>query len=858
MHGGIADYTEGCCRAELLPQAGLESGEGGWRQPKEVRLGGVLKFLPVELRGDSFEDAVGLAQMPLVVKAPDDKVMFSDEGFFPRLDGIVAEQAFVVGVIVEGGFVGDDQVVAVGGRLFENGVGVEEGGGDAGDLLVGIAAFKVVDGIRGRLGAGGLLDAFDYLAGGELLCVGWERNEESCDEQQFGLRVLREVHQLTHKEGAHKGCPFSIMKAMTRAGKWRFFAQLLAAFGVCVGCAVAQDSANGEWPNYGNDAGGMRYSPLAQIDRQNVAKLKVAWVFHTGEISDGKGGRRRTGFETTPIMVDGTLYLTTPFNRVIALDPATGKERWSYDPAIDLAGDYGDGLINRGVSTWVDASRAAGTPCHRRIFEATLDARLISLDAATGKPCSDFGGVGWVSLREVRGYIAGKYHMTSPPAVIDDLVVVGSAINDNDRVDMPSGVVRAFDVRTGALRWSWEPIPPNPPAVSAAAKTWRSGAANAWSVMAVDPERDLVFVPTGSASPDYYGGLRPGDDKWANSVVALHAKTGELVWGFQLVHHDLWDYDSASPPLLATLTHDGKRVPVVIQGNKTGMLYVLNRETGVPVFPVEERPVPQSDVPGEVTSPTQPFPVAPPPLVPQRLAAADAYGPTPADREACQAAIAKLRNQGVFTPPSLQGTLAVPGNLGGMNWSGYAFDPERGLLVVNTNNLPARVRLIPQDKVKGDNEDGDFARQEGAPYAMLRRFLQSPSDLPCGAPPWGTLAAIDMKEGTIPWQVPLGTMQDFGGKHGAVPAGSISLGGPIATAGGVVFIAGTTDSRIRAFDIETGKELWSAELPASGNAAPMTYSAGPHHKQYLVIAGGGHRAIPEEALGDALVAFALP
>jgi quinoprotein glucose dehydrogenase len=334
-----------------------------------------------------------------------------------------------------------------------------------------------------------------------------------------------------------------------------------------------QQASNGEWPNYGNDPGGMRYSTLTQISRENVSKLKVAWIFHTGDISDGSHGRRRSGFEATPIYVDGTLFFSTGFNRVIALDPETGKQRWAYDPKIDLTLEYGDGLINRGVSTWVD-SNGSSTRCHRRIYEATLDARLIALDAATGQPCPDFGERGQVDLRNVPGYRPGWYHMTSPPAIIDDLVVVGSAIDDNARAAMPSGLVRAFDVRTGALRWSWNPIPLAAAGSDKDKPTERqTGAANAWSIISVDPQRDLLFVPTGSASPDYYGGLRPGDDKWANSVVALHARTGTVAWGFQLVHHDLWDYDSAPAPLLATLHHEGQSVPVVIQGNKTGSLF---------------------------------------------------------------------------------------------------------------------------------------------------------------------------------------------------------------------------------------------------------------------------------------------
>jgi quinoprotein glucose dehydrogenase len=644
----------------------------------------------------------------------------------------------------------------------------------------------------------------------------------------------------------------------------------ILVFLVGLACSVFSASFFGQsvsdtnWPYYGGDAGGMRYSPLTQINSANVSKLKVAWALHTGDISDGKHGKQRSGFETTPILVDATMFFTTGFNRVIAIDPVNGKLKWSYDPKIDPTWDYGDALVNRGVATWLDANRTGNSegPCRRRIYEATLDARLIALDGATGIPCPDFGDKGEVSLRDVARYAPGRYHMTSPPAVIDDLVVVGSAINDNNRVNMPSGVVRAFDARTGALRWSWEPLQKNDPDAPSGKGTtgkWQTGAGNAWSIMAVDPGRDLIFVPTGSASPDYYGGLRPGDNMWANSVVALRGKTGEFVWGFQLVHHDLWDYDTASPPLLATLPRDGKQVPVVIQGNKTGFLFVLNRDTGVPVFPVVERPVPQSDVSGEVTSPTQPFPEAPPPLAPQKLSADGVWGANPADRETCEKWIRSFRNEGIFTPPSLQGTLAVPGNIGGMTWSGYAFDPRRNLLVVPTNNIAAVARLIPRDKLdeaRQSGEDGDYAQQTGAPYGMYRHFLQASSDLPCSPPPWGMLSAVDLNEGKIKWQVPLGSMQNFGGGHDDVPPGSIGFGGPIVTAGGLAFIAGTFDPFIRAFDMQTGKEVWKAQLPASGNATPMTYSM--QGRQYLVIAAGGHPKITEEALSDALIAFRLP
>jgi quinoprotein glucose dehydrogenase len=630
---------------------------------------------------------------------------------------------------------------------------------------------------------------------------------------------------------------------------------------------------NGDWAYVGHDAGGMRYSPLKQINVDNVKNLRVAWTYHVGDISDGKGFARRSGFETTPILVDGTLFLTTPFNRVIALDPETGKEKWTFDPMVDIVAGYGDGLINRGVATWLDSKRVKGAPCRRRIFEATLDARLIALDAASGTPCVDFGNRGQVSLRDVARYQPGRYHMTSAPEVIDDLVVVGSAIDDNSRADMPGGVVRAYNARTGRLAWKWEPLPPNDNSKSSdtqnpndngpqrATKIWRTGAGNAWTGMAVDAERGLVFVPTGSASPDYYGGLRLGDDKWADSIVALRAKTGEMAWGFQLVHHDLWDYDTASPPLLATVKHDGKDVPVVIQGNKTGLLYVLNRDTGVPVFPVEEKPVPQSDVPGEVTSPTQPFPSAPPALVPQSIVASDAWGVTDEDRDYCRQYLSGLRDEGIFTPPSLKGTLTIPGNVGGMNWSGSAYDPVHGWLLVNTNNLPAYVRMIPRDKFDEESdanvEHGEYADQYGTPYGMVRTFIFAKAHrLPCVAPPWGTLAAVDMNAGTIKWQVPLGSLAPT---KSMVPKGAPSLGGPIVTAGGLVFIAGTLiDPELRAFNVETGAEVWKTDLPTAGGATPMTYQVRASGKQYVVIAAGGHAKVTEEKQRDELIAFTLP
>jgi quinoprotein glucose dehydrogenase len=621
-----------------------------------------------------------------------------------------------------------------------------------------------------------------------------------------------------------------------------------------------------DWPEYAGTWEAQHYSPLTQINRENVGHLKVAWTYHTGDVSDGKGNvPSTTAFEATPILVEGTLYVCSPFNRVIALDPETGVERWSYDPKVDLSGRYANQLICRGVSTWLDPERGKDQVCRRRVFTSTNDARLIALDARTGQPCPDFGDEGTVDLTEGVGSILwlGEYQLTSLPAIVHDLVILGSAVSDNARTDAPSGVVRAFDVRSGELRWSWDPVPEGFAETEAARKDgadWVLGTPNVWAPMAVDEGRDLLFIPTGNPAPDYFGGNRGGIDHYGSSVVALRASTGEVVWAFQTVHHDLWDFDVPAQPTLATIVRNGRTMPGVIQATKMGHLFVLHRETGAPLFPVEERPVPQDGVPGEILSPTQPFPVKPPALTYQDLEPDDAWGITPWDRRACRRKIESLRFDGIFTPPTLQGSLMYPGNAGGSNWGGVAVDPERQLVVANMSHLPFVVTLLPAkdyERERAANPGVEISPQRGTPYAMRREPLLSPLGLPCNPPPWGTLAAVDLVSGDIRWQVPLGTPRDIAPVPIPIRMGVPNLGGPLVTASGLVFIGAAMDNYLRAFDVETGEELWKGRLPAGGQASPMTYRPREAGKQYIVIAAGGHGR-SGTTLGDEVVAYTLP
>lgn len=622
-------------------------------------------------------------------------------------------------------------------------------------------------------------------------------------------------------------------------------------------------AGTGQWTSYGSDPGGSRYSDADQITPENVRRLKVAWTYRTGDLESKAAAMSDSGFEATPILAAGSVIFCTPFNEIVALDPATGRQKWRYDPKVSLTMIPGNAYVCRGVSYWRDTKAPADVPCASRIFMGTVDARLIAVDALTGRRCRDFGQDG--QLRVDPGKTLewpGEYAVNSAPAILADTVVIGSSISDNRRVDAPHGTVRAFDARTGALRWDFDPIPRR--AMDPDIKTWRGtppaeGQANVWSTISVDVKRNIVFLPTSSPSVDYYGGNRPGDNRNADSVVALNGDTGRLIWAFQTVHHNVWDYDVPSQPGLYTIRKDGKLRDVVVTVTKTGFVFVLDRETGVPVFPVEERPVPQDGVPGEVLSPTQPFPVLPKPLAPSRISSKDVFGFTPWDKAACRRRVEALRSDGLFTPPSLGGSAQYPFTGGGANWGSAAFHPGRNVVIVNTNNLLGSVTLrrrADQATLKTQiPAKQEISNQFGTPYVMTRDMVMSPWGVPCVRPPWGRLHAIDMDTGQELWRTPLGTTRDLAPLGIALKWGVPNVGGPAVTAGGLVFIAATVDDYLRAFDIRTGRELWKGRLPAGGQATPMSYVW--EGRQYVLIAAGGN-ARSKTRLGDSVVAYALP
>jgi len=621
------------------------------------------------------------------------------------------------------------------------------------------------------------------------------------------------------------------------------------------------------WPAYGGDLGGQRFVTESLIGPDNVESMGHAWTYRHGDVSGPDDAiRSATAFENTPILAGNTLYFCTPFNRVIALDPATGVERWSFDPKIDLTGRYANQLVCRGVTEWVDDLAAPDSKCRRRILTATNDARLIAIDAESGEVCLGFGSKGEVDLNSGvgdQGWL-GEYQVTSAPVLVDDVIIVGSAVSDNGRIDAPSGVVRGFDARTGELKWAWDLAPPDFDYESGMVSDagYALGTPNVWAPMSVDEERGLVFVPTGNASPDYYKAERSNMNYFGSSIVALDGASGQVKWHFQTVHNDLWDFDVPAQPTLTTIEIDGELRPALVQATKMGLLFVLDRETGEPLLAVEEREVPtKGGPPEEVISNTQPFP-ATPILVRDTLEPSDAWGITPWDRARCREQISSYRFDGMYTPPSVQGTIMYPGNAGGSNWGGIAVDPIRQIAIVRSSDLAWVVRLIPRESFDSEREadsSHEYGPQIETPYGIRRDMLMSPLGLPCVPPPWGTVSAVDLRSGEILWQVPHGSVRDLAPVPIPLTWGTPGIGGPIVTDTGLIFIAAAMDDYLRAFDVETGEELWKGRLPAGGQATPMSYRLEFEDgsvRQYVVIAAGGHAGAGSR-LGDHLVAFAI-
>lgn len=606
------------------------------------------------------------------------------------------------------------------------------------------------------------------------------------------------------------------------------------------------------WPTYGGQPGGTQFSSLDQIDSGNVDQLELVWKFHSGDVSERTPDSHPTTMEATPILANDKLYYCTPLNNVIALNPATGALQWRFE--FDKSPDETVNPVYncRGVAYWESTNNIeASVACGKRVLQATDSGKLLALDADTGQLCENFGEDGIVDLNALDYRGEGRVSVTSAPAIVNDILVIGATVADNRYLDTADGLVRGFDVQTGQERWVWNPIPEH--------LSDRVGGANTWAPISVDTRRGWVFLPTSSPSYDAYGINRLVPIPDGNAVVALDASTGEKIWSYQIVHHDLWDYDLAAMPTLATIERDGEPLEVVIQPTKMGFTFVLERETGKPVFPVEERPVPQSDIPGEVASPTQRIPQLPEPTGRLEITAEDAWGALVFDRRDCRKQIENLRNDGLYTPPSERGSILYPSFLGGTNWGGIAYDHATGLAVMNSSDFPWAVRLIPRNKfdrsIHAHSGTATYI-MEGSPYVMTKWAVLSPLGMPCSPPPWGQLTAIDMHTGETRWQIPFGRVAVWAGLRSPSSWGGPNQGGPIITAGGLVFIGASLDSRFRAYELVSGELLWEAKLPAPATATPMTYEFGPDGRQYVVIAAGGHSSLGTR-LSDAILAYAL-
>lgn len=609
------------------------------------------------------------------------------------------------------------------------------------------------------------------------------------------------------------------------------------------------------WDSFHGQLNAQKYSPLTQITADNVGKLTKVWEFHTGDVSDGKGDTPATVWSATPIFANDTLYIGTPFDRLIALDPGTGKEKWHYDTKSSRKALTQPVLKNRGVSYWQAKNPVTGEACQKMVYMGTVDGKLFALDADSGKPCSDFADNGVLDLNQWNT-VNAKYPLSvlQPPTVVGNHLLIGWAGKDWAYAEAPPGTVFSVNARTGKLEWTFEAIP--------AEIRKRTGTANVWTHMSADEANGLVYLPVSSPSPNYWGGNRADAIPLGTSTTALDINTGKVVWSRQWVHHDVWDYDINSAPTLMDITVDGKQIPALVQATKQGFLFVVNRLTGEDVWPIEERPVPQGDgsVQGEVLSPTQPFPTKPAPLLDQSKKPAIWKLADIVGAGQCSRLWDNLTYEGMYTPPTTkgEGTLTYPDSAGGVQWGGVAFDPQKQIAIVNTSHIVQYVKLYNREDY--DNADKDagnesgFAPQEGAPYGMRLLVANNWLGMPCWQPPFGEIVALDMHTGDVKWRRPVGASQQYGF---FMPEswGSPTIGGPAVTAGGVIFIGASMDAKVRAYSVESGEELWSDQVEAPAVANPSVYEY--KGRQYVAFVAGGNTILKDQ-VGDQVVVYALP
>ncbi|RCS24766.1 glucose/quinate/shikimate family membrane-bound PQQ-dependent dehydrogenase [Phyllobacterium salinisoli] len=703
--------------------------------------------------------------------------------------------------------------------------------------------------------------------------LGWAIHEIGFDWWQLGTRggviVLLGLWLLTpwiwRKTGGVLPLAFAVLVALGVAGYSMFqdphdIVGSLPTKQVAANADLGGNMPPGDWQQYGRTPYGQRYSPLAQITPENVASLKVAWTYQTGDIKQPEDVGETT-YQVTPLKVRDTLYLCTPHNWAIALDAATGKEKWKFDPKVGFNTDRQHQTC-RGVSYYADPAIPPGQPCAERVYLPTSDARLIALDAANGQICTFFADNGTLHLEQGMQYTpAGYYYSTSPPVVAAGKIIVGGAVNDNYSIHEQSGVIRAFDINTGALIWNWDsgnpdvttPLPPD--------QKYTVNSPNSWSVSSVDENLGLIYVPLGNKVPDQYGaGRSPSVEKYSSSITALDLNTGQVRWVRQTVHHDLWDMDVPAQPVLLDITkEDGTAVPALVGPTKQGDIYVLDRRTGEAIIPVKEVPAPGGAVAGDFTAPTQPvsgLSFSPPPLSEK-----DMWGITMFDQLACRIQFHRLRYEGRYTPPSLQGSIIYPGNFGTFNWGSVAVDPVRQVMFAMPTYLAFTSKLVPREDVPPPGEvtkgsEQGLNRNEGAPYAVLLNPFLSPLGIPCQAPPWGYVAGVDLRTGKTAYKHKNGTIRDMSPIPLPFKVGVPGIGGPMITAGGVAFLGAAVDDYLRAYDLTTGKQLWEARLPAGGQATPMTYTT-DDDRQFVIIVAGGHDSVGTKP-GDYVIAYTLP